>query len=221
MTTCVQPREKGLQRGIGSLRDDELLALMLRTGCAGESVLALAARLLREFGSLRSILLATPARLMAVKGLGPAKYLELQAVLELGKRVFLQSIDDIPLLDSAEQTRLMLLAQFQQEKREVFAVLFLNSQYRLLHYEAMFSGTINAAGVYPRVIVQKALEVNAAAVILAHNHPSGYAEPSDADRSITLRVQQALKLVDIAVLDHFVVGAGYAVSFAERGLLHQ
>lgn len=214
-----RPREKLLQAGPGALSDAELLAIFLRTGVPGLSAVDLARLLLKDFGSLRHLFNASLQQFCASKGLGIVKYAQLHAVLELGKRYFAESLSRTNVFCSAEDTRNFLLSQLRDEPNEVFAVLSLDSQHRMISFRKLFFGTINSANVYPRVIVKHLLEDNAAAVILTHNHPSGVAEPSPSDRQITERIQSALELVDIKVLDHFVVGDGYAVSFAERGYL--
>ena len=194
-------------------------------GCGGTlcpegcSAVDLARRLLAGFGSLRALLQADLSTFSAHAGLGPAKYAHLQAVLEMARRHLAEELQHGDALTSPELTRQYLQAQLRDLRYEVFACLFLDNQHRVLRYQELFRGTIDGAAVYPREVVKQALEQGAAAVILAHNHPSGIAEPSQADRAITDRLQQALGLVDIRVLDHLVVGDGYAVSFAERGWL--
>ncbi len=212
-----RPREKLLQRGATALSDAELLAIFLRTGLPGMSAVELARSLLADFGSLKALMQASLPRFCEGKGLGTAKYVQLQAVMELSQRCLQQSLQHEAVFTEPSLVKRYLSQQLHHESREVFQVLYLDNQHRLLKSEPLFYGTIDASPVYPRVVVQQALKYNAAALILAHNHPSGVAEPSRADRSITERIQQALQLVDIRVLDHLVVGDGEVVSFAERG----
>jgi DNA repair protein RadC len=214
-----RPREKLLKLGSETLSDAELLAIFLRTGIQGCSAVDLARNLLSTFGSLRGLLSATQTEFCQVKGIGQAKFVQLQASIEMSKRYLAEKMDKIDALNSVEQTQTFLLSKLRDQKQEVFAVLMLDSQHRLIKYRPMFFGTIDSASVYPRVLVKQALDDNAAAVILAHNHPSGVAEPSQADQHITRRIVDAMALVDIRVLDHFVIGDGVAVSFAQRGLI--
>lgn len=214
-----RPREKLLARGAPALSDAELLALFIRTGLRGRTALDLARDWLGHFGSLRGFLEAGPDALTALPGLGPAKYAELQAALELGQRHLATTLERSDVMSSPEATRQFLSRRLRGLRREVFAVLFLDSQHRLIACEEMFQGTLDSCSVHPRQVVERALALNAAAVILAHNHPSGVAEPSAADRHITDRLRQALDLVEVRVLDHLVVGEGRAASFAERGWL--
>lgn len=214
-----RPREKLLARGPAALSDAELLAIFLRTGCAGQSAVDLARSLLSDFGGLRPLLEAGQPDFCRRKGLGTAKFTQLQAVLEMGRRHLSARLESGDSLTSPTLVRNYLSAQLRHRPSEVFAVLFLDNQHRLKSFEELFQGTIDGASVYPREVVKRALAHNAAAVILAHNHPSGVAEPSQADRRITERLKAALELVDIRVLDHMVVGDGEVVSFAERGWL--
>lgn len=214
-----RPREKLLTNGANSLSDSELLAIFLRTGIKGCSALELGQLLLNQFGSLRSLFNATEQEFCQVKGLGQAKFVQLQASLEMSQRYMAEKLNREDSFNSVEQTQAYLIAKLRDQPQEVFAMLLLDSQHRLIVFRPMFYGTIDSASVYPRVLVQQALKDNAAAVILAHNHPSGIAEPSHADRSITKRIVDAFNLLDIKVLDHFVIGDGVAVSFAQRGLL--
>ncbi|MFC5076310.1 hypothetical protein VTH8203_01071 [Vibrio thalassae] len=211
------PREKLLNRGSHALSDAELLAIFLRTGTKGMNVLQLADALLSDFGSLRALFTANREVFCQRKGLGLAKYVQLQAVLEMSQRYLSETIQRGDSLNSPEQTKHYLMSVLRDRHREAFYVLFLDNQNRVIAGEIMFEGTIDAASVYPREVVKRALYHNAAAIILSHNHPSGVAEPSQADRRITRRLTDALGLVDIRVLDHFVVGDGEVVSFAERG----
>jgi DNA repair protein RadC len=211
-----RPREKLLLAGPQALSDAELLAIFLRTGTRGQSAVELARTLVQDFGGLRQLMAADKHRVCATKGLGPAKYAQLQAVLELARRHMGEALRRGELLKNPTDTKCYLAARLRDYRHEVFACLFLDTRHRLISYEELFRGTIDGASVYPREVVRRALELNAAAIVLAHNHPSGMAEPSDADRRITRRLQDALGLVDIRVLDHLVVGDQAAVSFAER-----
>ncbi|WP_421885910.1 RadC family protein [Methylibium sp.] len=215
----LRPREKLLARGPAALADAELLALLLRTGLKGQGVLQLAQALLDRFGGLSGLLAAETAELGSVKGLGPAKRAELAAVLEIARRSLAARLQQTPVFDSPQTVKDYLQLQLGSKPHEVFAVLFLDTQHRLLAFEELFRGTLNQASVYPREVVKRALALNAAAAILAHNHPSGVAEPSRADEALTQALKAALALVDVRVLDHFVVARGSVVSFAERGLL--
>ncbi len=214
-----QPREKLLSRGAAVLSDAELLAIFLRTGCSGKSAVDLARDLLHEFGGLRQILDSEQAAFCAAHGLGAAKYAQLQAVLEMGRRHLSAVMERGEGFYSPQTVKDYLLAELRHQPREVFSMLLLDSQHRLLAYRELFQGTIDGASVHPREVVKAALAHNAAAVILAHNHPSGVAEPSQADQRITERLKESLGLVDIRVLDHMVVGDAEVVSFAERGLI--
>ena len=212
-----RPREKLLLKGAASLSETELLAIFLRTGVRGKSAVDLARELLKEFGSLRSLLSASEKDLCALPGMGPAKYAQLQAALEMARRHLGESLErGKPLTDPAA-TRKYLTARFRDMPYEVFACLYLDNRHRVIAFEELFRGTIDGASVHPREVVRAALKHNAAALIFAHNHPSGVAEPSDADRRLTQRLKDALALVDVRVLDHFVVGDGEVASFAERG----
>jgi DNA repair protein RadC len=214
-----RPREKLLARGAAALSDAELLAIFLRTGVQGCSAVDLARHLLEHFGGLRPLLECSQADFCTAHGLGPAKYVQLQAVLEMSRRHLEAQLVRESALESPAMVRQYLASRLRHEPREVFACLLLDNRHRVIRYEALFYGTIDAASVHPREVVKLALAHNAAAVILAHNHPSGVAEPSKADRQITDRLVQSLGLVDIRVLDHMVIGDGETVSFAERGLL--
>jgi len=215
----ARPREKLLALGPTALADAELLALLLRTGLKGTSVLQLAEQLLERFGGVAGLLHAEVDGLKLVKGLGPAKRAELVAVLELARRALAQELKARPAFESPEQVKQYLRLQLGPRPHEVFAVLFLDAQNRLLALEELFRGTLTQTSVYPREVVKRALWHNAAGVILSHNHPSGVAEPSKADEYLTQTLKYALGLVDVKVLDHIVVGRDQAVSFAERGLL--
>ncbi|HVT35628.1 MAG TPA: DNA repair protein RadC [Nevskiaceae bacterium] len=214
-----RPREKLLARGAAALTEAELLAIFLRTGVTGMSAVDLARDLLARFGSLRALLKAPLDEFCAAKGLGEAKYAQLQAVLEMSRRHLAEELASGDALSGPQATRTYLTARLRGLDHEVFGALFLDSQHRVLGFDELAAGTIDGASVYPREVVKRALRRNAAAVIFAHNHPSGVAEPSAADRALTERLKSALALVDIRVLDHFVVGEGTPVSFAERGWL--
>jgi DNA repair protein RadC len=214
-----RPREKLLQRGPAALTDAELLAIFLRTGVRGRSAVDLARALLAEFGGLRPLLAAERARFCHAPGLGDAKYAQLQAVLEMARRHLSEQLRRGGALRSPDDTRRYLQARLADYPYEVFAALFLDNRHRVIACEELFRGTIDGASVHPREVVRRALTHNAAALILAHNHPSGVSEPSRADRQITLRLRDALALVDVRVLDHLVVGAAECTSLAERGLL--
>ena len=213
-----RPREKLIHRGAESLSDAELLAIFLRTGVPGKTAVDLARELIEAFGGLRPLLKADERAFCEGRGLGRAKFVQLQAVLEMGRRHLFEQLQRGEALGGPDDTRRYLSARLRDYPFEVFACLFLDNQHRVLAFEELFRGTIDGASVHPREVVRRALEHHAAAIIFAHNHPSGVAEPSQADRRITERLKDALSLVDIRVLDHFVVG-DEVVSFAERGLL--
>jgi DNA repair protein RadC len=214
-----RPRERLRACGAQALSDAELLAVWLRTGVRGCSALDLARRLVGELGGLRGVLEAEPGRLLAVPGLGPVRALELQALAEIGRRQVTARLRRGDAVSSPAETRRYLAARLGGYGQEVFAALFMDNRHRLIHYEELFRGTIDGASVHPREVVKRALALNAAALIVAHNHPSGVAEPSRADRAITQRLREAMALVDVRLLDHIVIGDGESVSFAERGWL--
>ncbi|WP_295684940.1 DNA repair protein RadC [uncultured Nevskia sp.] len=214
-----RPREKLLLRGAAVLSDAELLAIFLRTGVVGRSAVDLARDLLIRFGSLRGLLKASRQDFCAAHGLGDAKYAQLQAVMEIARRHLAEAMNERTALPNPAATRDFLRLKLRDLDHEVFCALFLDSQNQVIGFETLSIGTINAADVYPREVLKKALRAQAAAVIFAHNHPSGIAEPSLADRALTNRLRDALALIDVRVLDHFVVGEGQPVSFAERGWL--
>ena len=216
---AARPREKLLTRGPAALADAELIALLLRTGLRGTSVLQLAQQLLDAFGGLQGLLQASATDLTRIKGLGPAKRAEITAVMELARRSLAQQLARRTVLSSPQQVKDFLRLQLAHEQHEVFAVMFLDVQNQLLQFEPMFRGTLSQTSVYPREVVKRALALQASAVILAHNHPSGIAEPSRADEFLTQSLKQALALIDVRVIDHLVIGADQAMSFAERGLL--
>lgn len=212
-----RPREKLLQRGPAALSDAELLAIFLRTGVRGKTAVDLARELLNEYGGLRALLEADQTRFCAGNGLGVAKYVQLQAVLEMGRRHLFETLKRGEGLGSPADTRRFLQAQLRHYPYEVFACLFLDNRHRVIEFQELFRGTIDSASVHPREVVRHAIAINAAAVIFAHNHPSGIAEPSAADFRLTRQLRDALALVDVRVLDHMVVGDGDTVSLAERG----
>jgi DNA repair protein RadC len=214
-----QPREKLLARGEAALSEPELLAIILRTGVRGKSAVDLARELLERFGTLHGLLEAEPEAIQRSSGLGPAKSAQLRAVLALVKRALGQEVQRRDNLSSPQAVRDYLRLNLAQRDREVFVAVYLDAQNRVLKIQELFAGTLTQTSVFPRDVVRYALLTNAAAVIFAHNHPSGLAEPSRADEVLTQALKQALALVDVKVLDHFVVGAGGAMSFAERGLL--
>ena len=214
-----RPREKLLAKGPGALSDAELLAIFLRTGVKGKTAVDLSRELLSDFGSLRALLNADQSRFTQAKGLGTAKFVQLQAVLEMARRHLLEPLQRGDALTSPQLTRMFLQRQLRDHPYEVFAALFLDTRHRLIAYESLFRGTVDGASVYPREVVRRALDLNCAAIIFAHNHPSGVAEPSTADRTITERLKHALTLFDIRVLDHIVIGDGECFSFAEHGWL--
>lgn len=217
--TLERPREKLLHLGPSALSDAELLAIFLRTGVAGKSALDLARELLQHFGGLRPLLAADRQEFCRAHGLGDAKYSQLQAVLEMAHRCLNEELVREDALTSPQQTRNYLALRLQDYPYEVFACLFLDNRHRVIAFEELFRGTIDGASVHPREVVRRALHHNAAALILSHNHPSGVAEPSQADQQITLRLKEALSLIDVRVLDHVVVGHRETVSLAERGLM--
>ena len=224
MTICSwpaaeRPREKLLDRGPQALSDAELLAIFLRTGMQGKTAVDLARDLLSRFGGLRPLLEAEQEIFCKTPGMGPAKYVQLQAVLELGRRHLQEELERNTAFGDPASVRAYLSAHLRDRHREVFACLFLDSQHRVIRCDDLFLGTLDGAAVYPREVAVRALQYSAAAVIFAHNHPSGVAEPSVADRRITERLSAALALLDIRVLDHFIVGRGCEYSFAEQGLL--
>jgi len=214
-----RPREKLLQRGARALSDAELLAIFLRTGVKGITAVDLARNLLQHFGSIGKLIEADQEAFCKTPGLGSAKYSQLQAVMELARRHLQEKLQRFQVFTSPDQVVKFLQASLVGRHQEVFVVMFLDTRHRLIVSEELFTGTIDSASVYPREVVRQALRHNAAAVILAHNHPSGVAEPSREDRQITARLRDALQLVDIRLLDHFVVGSGEVVSLAERGMI--
>ena len=212
-------REKMVKAGITALSDAELLTMLLRTGSARSSAIELPSALLKGFGGLRGLLQADRRALEQLHGMGPAKSAQLLAVLELSKRYLHQVLLRSEPLENPGATEQFLKSALRDNPNEVFACLFLDTRHRVIAYEELFHGTIDGATVYPRVVAKKALKHNAAALIVAHNHPSGISEPSLADQAITRRLKDALALLDIRLLDHFVIGEGAPVSMAARGLL--
>jgi DNA repair protein RadC len=214
----ARPREKLLTRGPQALSDVELLAILLRTGMAGKNVFELSQELLAS-GGIAGLLQATPGSLKQIKGLGPAKQAELLAVFEIARRAMLQRLQEREAFHTPDAVKQYLQLQLAHKNHEVFAVLFLDSQNRLLAMEELFRGTLSQTSVYPREVVLRALHHQAAAVVLSHNHPSGSVQPSRADEALTQNLKASLALVDVRVLDHIIVGQGQALSMAEQGLI--
>lgn len=214
-----RPREKLLKNGAASLSEAELLAIFLRTGMAGKSAVDLARELIGRFGNLTALFAAGEQEFCQTRGMGAAKFAQLQAVLEMARRALKEEIFRGDALCSPQAVRDYLRLKLQALPHEVFMVLFLDAQNRVVGTEELFRGTLTQTSVYPREVVKRALHHNAAAVILAHNHPSGVAEPSHADQALTRALKNALALVEVAVLDHFIVAGSGSLSFAERGLL--
>lgn len=214
-----RPREKLLSAGPGSLSDAELIAIVLHSGKRGLNAVDLSRQLLTEFDGLRGLLAASEADLCGVSGLGPSKYARLAVIKELGNRFRLEALKNKDLLNGATRTKKYLKAKYQDRDSEVFSCLFLDSQHQLICLDELFTGTIDGAAVYPREVVKKCIAVGSAAVIFAHNHPSGVAEPSQSDISITAKLKAALATIDVRVLDHLIIGDPNVTSLAERGLL--
>ncbi|MDR2853357.1 MAG: DNA repair protein RadC [Burkholderiaceae bacterium] len=220
LPASTRPRERLLVQGPAALADAELLALVLRTGISGCDVLQLSQQLLERFGGVAGLLGASLEELKTVRGLGgTAKRAQLSAVLELARRALTEQLKAQPVLGSAQEVQQFLQLHLAGQSHEVFGVLLLDAQHRLIRFEALFRGTLTQTSVYPREIVQLALTHGAAAVVLAHNHPSGSAEPSHADATLTRTLQAALGLIDVRVIDHVIVAPGLAVSMTERGLI--
>lgn len=214
-----RPREKLLQRGAASLSDAELLAIFLRTGVVGKSAVDLARELLTRFGNLTQLFAAGEREFCEMHGMGQAKYVQLQAVLEMARRALNEEMQAGDALSSPRAVRDYLQLLLRSRSQEVFMVIFLDAQHHVIASEELFHGTLTQTSVYPREVVRRAMHHNAAAVILAHNHPSGVAEPSHADRLLTDALKQALALVDVRVLDHFIVAAAGCLSFSEQGMV--
>ena len=214
-----RPREKLIELGAEALSDAELLAIFLRVGVTGKSAVDLARDLLTRFGSLNGIFAATEHELSQVHGIGTSKYVQLQAIFEMSRRALGEQLQQRDVFKSPQAVRDYLVLKLGSLTKEVFLVLFLDTQNRLLASEEMFSGSLSETSVYPREVVKRALHHNAASVIFAHNHPSGTAQQSQADELITKQLKQALALVDVRVLDHFIVAGNNTLSFSERGLL--
>jgi len=214
-----RPREKLLELGVEALSDAELLAIFLRVGVTGKSAVDLARDLLTQFGSLNGIFAAQLTELTQVHGIGSSKYVQLQAIFEMSRRALNEQMQVKDILNSPKQVRDYLCLKLGNLTREVFLVLFLDAQNRVVATEEMFSGTLTQTSVYPREVVKRTLHHNAASVIFAHNHPSGIAQQSQADELITKELKEALALVDVRVLDHFIVAGNTTLSFVERGLL--
>ena len=214
-----RPREKLLEQGAGALSDAELLAIFLRVGVVGKSAVDLARDLLTQFGSLNAIFSASESELSHVHGMGASKYVQLQAIFEMSRRALGEQLQEKNVFESPQQVHDFLVLKLGNLNKEVFLVLFLDAQHRLQATEEMFSGSLMQTSVYPREVVKRAMHHNAAAVNFAHNHPSGVAKQSPADELITKQLKQALALVDVKVLDHFIVAGNQTMSFVERGLL--
>lgn len=214
-----RPREKLLHKGVTTLSDTELLAIFLRTGIAGKSAVDLARELLLHFGSLTNIFAANQDRFCRLPGMGIAKYTQLQAVLEMARRALSEELKNGNAMNSPEMVRDFLRLSLANKQHEVFIGIFLDAKNHTIATEELFSGTLTQASVYPREIVKRALHHNAAAIIFAHNHPSGVAEPSHADKILTQSLKQALAMIDVKVLDHFIVGNGTTMSFSEQNLI--
>lgn len=214
-----RPREKLLHKGVTTLSDTELLAIFLRTGIAGKSAVDLARELLLHFGSLTNIFAANQDRFCRLPGMGIAKYTQLQAVLEMARRALSEELKNGNAMNSPEMVRDFLRLSLANKQHEVFIGIFLDAKNHTIATEELFSGTLTQASVYPREIVKRALHHNAAAIIFAHNHPSGIAEPSHADKILTQSLKQALAMIDVKVLDHFIIGNGTTMSFAEQNLI--
>jgi DNA repair protein RadC len=214
-----RPREKLLQRGASALSDAELLAIFLRTGVRGKTAVDLGRELILKHRGLRPLLSLSATQCCNVKGIGQAKYAQLQAALELGRRYLRETLEERPSLTDTHSSKHYLCAQLRDLPHEVFACLYLDNRHKVIGFEPLFRGTIDGASVHPREVVKRCLEKNAAAVIVAHNHPSGCCEPSRADIQITRRLTESLSLVDIRLLDHIIVADGEPYSFAEKGVL--
>lgn len=214
-----RPREKLIERGAKSLSNAELLAIFLRTGTKGKSALDLARELLNQFGGLRPLLSASEQQFSSMPGLGRAKYAQLQAIKEIAHRHLNERLERQDIISSPQDTKHYLQLRLDHYPNEIFACLFLDNRHRVICYRELFHGTIDGSSVHPREVIRQVMQHNAAAVVFAHNHPSGIAEPSTMDQQVTLRLQAALKYLDVRVLDHIIIGDGETVSLAERGLI--
>ncbi len=214
-----RPREKLLQQGAQSLSDAELLAIFIQTGVSGKTAVDIGRDLIIQFGGIRKILTADNKSICSASGLGPAKYALLQAALEIGRRFLDEKLKRGGSLTSPKQVSEYLTYQLRDQNREVFAIIYLDNRHQVIRYEELFYGTLNGATVHPREVVKSVLSHNAAAVIIAHNHPSGVAEPSQSDTAITKKLQEALQLIDVRLLDHLIIGDGEFVSLSDRGLM--
>lgn len=212
-----RPREKLMTKGADALSDAELLAIFFRTGLKGKTAIDLARDALKKYGGLRQLLTATFTHFSENRGLGIAKYIQLQAAVELGKRSLKEKIDKLNVLTCPEDTRQFLMTKLRDKRQEVFACLFLDTKYGIIAYEELFQGSLNSAEVHPRVVIERTLYHNAAALILSHNHPSGDSSPSEADIQVTHKIINALSYMNVSVLDHLIIGNNEIVSLAERG----
>jgi len=214
-----RPREKLLTKGADSLSNAELLAIFLRVGIRGKTAIDLARELLSHFGSLKALLSARESEFCKFPGMGPAKYVQLQASLEISKRYFHDEMHEAEIFNNPAACKRFLHSALAAKKHEVFACLFLDTQHKILAFEELFTGTLDCASVYPREVIQKVLDIGAGAVIFCHNHPSGSLKASEADIQLTQRLTKALDLIDVRVLDHMIVAGQHVMSFAEQGLL--
>jgi DNA repair protein RadC len=212
-----RPREKLLSKGAAALSDAELLAIFLRTGTKGVTAVDLSRLLLNQFGSLHALMHANQVEFCKGHGLGSAKYVQLQAVLEMARRYLRESLESKSVINNPDDTRQFLKSQLAHHQREVFACLYLDNKHQIIAFEELFFGTIDGASVHPREVVKNTLKHNAAAVIFAHNHPSGNPQPSQSDIDITRQLIKALQLIDVRVLDHLIIGSGEATSLTELG----
>lgn len=216
---CERPRERLLSQGADTLSNAELLAIFIRTGTRGQSAIDIARELLRRYGNLRTLLDASESDLCQSKGLGPSKYAQLQASMELGRRYLKEQLQRQDALHNSLDTKRYLIARLRHRQQEIFACLFLNTQNQVISYQEIFHGTINQAPVFPREVVRRALKCNASSVIFAHNHPSGAGQPSQADKLVTQHLKQSLTIIDVDVLDHIIIGDSETYSFSEQGHL--
>ena len=214
-----RPREKLLHQGASSLSDAELLAIFLRTGVPGKSAVDISRDLIGQFGNLRGVLTASQERICQMPGLGPVKFSYMQAALELGRRFLGEKIQRQGVMNNPESVNDFLSFHLRDRGREIFAILFLDNRHQVIKYEELFYGTLGSASVHPREVIKQVLHHNAAAIIIAHNHPSGVAEPSQSDADITVKIQKALQLIDVRLLDHIIVGDGEFVSLSNRGII--